>query len=237
MAAERDLVCLMTPDHLELHQAVRNGSGSARYHEVSRLDLPISVLDVSLTMIPIPSNICGTSRPLCMLRLCVACEEGLFVYDVSMTADHRSSMQQVWTSRSDDRFSKSRPFFGRSASSVSWLNAVNSKPWTDVAFATTSILAPSASTESTKPPTYEIKDAAMPALYCAGVCDYDESLGLFVAGSGHGELALYSLCAYDAPMLEGCLRSVPMPGAGDYKLLATGCKLRETTKAALTHSR
>ena len=164
MAAERDLVCVMPPDHLELHQAVRNGSGSARYHEVSRLDLPIAVLDVALSIIPIPSSICGTSRPLCMLRLCATCEEGLFVYDVSVTADHRSTIRQVWTSRSDDRFSKSRPFFGRSANSISWLNAVKTKPWTDIAFATTTILAPYPSTESARPTIYEIRDSAMPAL-------------------------------------------------------------------------
>ena len=47
-----------------------------------------------------------------------------------------------------------------------------------------------------------------PALYCAGVRDYDETRGLLVLGSAYGELALYDYSGTDPERLEQCFTPI-----------------------------
>ncbi|CAL1698387.1 unnamed protein product [Somion occarium] len=165
----------------------------------------------------------GPSNPKSPLRLCIACDDGMFVYQLDCNISAGSlSLVALWhyTAPRTDKyiFEACQVSFGVTDGTVSWLLSAPRSLEQPVTFATARI--PVGDSHAT-PPTFDWYDDTMPGQYCMGVRDYDESRGIAVFGNAFGELALYDFSGSDASLFDGAFRELSFTPLEDGDLLPT----------------
>ena len=221
MAMRGNLLAVLGAEWLEVYIQNRNDPlDTLRYRRISRIEIQWYFSDAALTFthgLNPAAMKTGDAAPLCTLRLCVASEERLFVYDVSVSSVGEGVMHEIWNYPPDGRDDMTRPQYSKCLQTVTWFSAPqeNGQPKGCVAFAaaTVPIMALPASVPETPPsiPVYTFSSLDTPALHFAGVRDYDEMLGILVLGSACGELVLYDLTGRYAGELYPCLQNTAMP--------------------------
>lgn len=224
MAIWGNLLALIAPGKLELYAADNACPSPPRKFWSCELSHCIGHADLSFNAIPKSQTTCDQ-----LLRVCVSEAKGLFVYDIvipidsgSATQHERINLRRVWFYEPDEYTDALRPCFDATLENVSWLEA-KQQDWTPVAFVTSSIPQIMQDTSNPQavslPRPYKLSNFEMPALYCAGVRDYDATRGILVLGSAFGELALYDFSGSETRQLEDCFYPIPHSATGSEELM------------------
>ena len=129
----------------------------------------------------------------------------------------------VWSTPPTELHQPYNPHFGSQASTLSWLDTPM-RCSRHVQFVT--LAAPLAnkrsrttSAESAEPAVFHLDHPELPAMYAAGVYDYDEGLGIGVFGNAYGELVLFNLTGIDPHRLVSCFLPIAVPNSAGHELL------------------
>ena len=172
------------------------------------------------------------------LHLCICGQDGLFTYSVPV-GESRSGGQtedllplwhmQRYTALQMELYRRQDwasyfPQFGAHGTTIIWLQrALHSTK--HIGFATLPeglSDARFAGGNSHSPHVYELEHPELPAMYAAGVYDYDEALGVAVFGNAFGELALFNLSALSLARLQSCFKPLLLlPEDAGYEFLPT----------------
>lgn len=240
MALEDDLVAVVTPRTLQIWNfpcadddddvAANMRRSFALHHSVG---FATCAFDWSL-----PGR---SSRS---LFVALSGHDGVFVYSIPVdqlrTNTLPDNLPPIWKMENADltdatakrRFDNPyRPLLGANGARVSWLSgcfATRPDRRRHVRFAT---LADSmwdtvgSPADVAEPVEYELHPD-MPAMYAAGVYDYDDGLGLAVFGNAYGELALLDLAGLDLGRLSPCFKPICMfPPASGYEMMPQVCPM------------
>ncbi|CAL1698373.1 unnamed protein product [Somion occarium] len=187
-------VCILCPDE----------GGDYRFWR--SVDLPHKVGSAAFS----PTICRDSSNSRSPLRLCIACDDGIFVYQLDCDLSVGSlSLTILWhytAPRTDEYILEaSQVSFGVTDGTVSFLLGAEENLEQPITFAMARI--PVGDSDA-KPPTFDWYDDTMPSQYCMGIRDYDESRGIAVFGNAFGELALYDFSGSDASLFEGTFREL-----------------------------
>ncbi|KAK7677004.1 hypothetical protein QCA50_020033 [Cerrena zonata] len=156
---------------------------------------------------------CRSSDP---LRLCISCNEGLFVYEIACDPKNgMSSVQLLWhylpppVPSADFYPVPSKASLGVRGTTVSWIHGHVNEYDKPVSFAHTRVVP-----GETEPPVFTMYDEDMPALDSLGLYDFDDARGVLVLGNAFGELSLFDFSGTDPGLFRNCL--APGIGAGSY---------------------
>lgn len=165
------------------------------------------------------------------LRLCISCDDGIFVYKVLCNIEESLlSLDLLWqhipeskTQTPPKYFASLCPSLGVTGGSVSWLSGDVYARGDRFTFSMERV--PS-NYSSKRSQTFEWFDENMPIQSAIGVRDVDEARGLAVFGNAFGELCLYDFGTSSFSRFEDYYKHYlcPSPHIGD-ELLPTVCLL------------
>ena len=144
------------------------------------------------------------------LRVCVANKRGLQVHALAWPPrGDTAGLQELWAYVTpQDREYVSQPSFGKRPNTISWFHAPGLE-WKPTAFMTATLPVSPSNAQAGGAP-YSLCGLDMPALYCMGVRDWDETQGILALGNAFGELVLYDFAGTNSARLDACFKSVDL---------------------------
>lgn len=229
MAMYQDLVVIATPTKLELRTLLYN---PLRWSKCTQ-PLNFAQRQAAYASVAIESHVerpsvreGDSAHPLC-IRLCLGYDARLSVLDiVLLPGDDAIVSQEVWSYSPGSHMDAVHPVFGQRMTALSWLNAPQDD-FVSVAFMT-SRLPPfgdllGSDERSRQLPVFQLIDPEIPALYCMGVRDFDETRGLVVLGTAYGELNVYNLINSGHHKLDDCFEAILFPALSNVGLSLSVC--------------
>ena len=112
-----NLLSILTAEWLEVYiQERNNASGGVQYRRICRVEIQWSFCDAVLTFTDVvqpDTQKSHDSDTLCSLRLSVASDEQLFVFDVTISAHGEGTMVETWKYPAEPRDDMIYPQYGK----------------------------------------------------------------------------------------------------------------------------
>ena len=176
--------------------------------------LPLTHLvgSATFTAMPRSTRINSRSPYSSPLRLCISCDDGIYLYEVLCDPNESSlSLNRVWYQQPVPLPRKRHPnrlafeaALGVTGKMVSWLYC--GRTWAHNRFTFATARVPDGK-RNNDPAVVEWDAEPMETQYSLGVRDFDEARGLAVFGNAFGEVFLCDFSGTPSNQLEGCLKT------------------------------